>query len=706
MRFKVFWIPTYCTTLTLLLLPGTSLVAASEESSAIEMETVTVTANKIKEDVQDVPQAITVVDEAELKEKEITTVRELIDEVPDMSFFDNGAMGDNVNFRGLNASTFTNNNPVVVFIDGVPKADGYDLEASLANAERVEVLRGPQGTLYGKDAIGAVINIVTKTPTNQWQSGVTAEYGSNNYLFNTFNSSGAIIKDTLFAGINGRIEQDDGWITNNYPGRDKDANKKRDWNIGGNLLYKPTDHLSARLNFASDYSEKNFIDGYAKPAGATLDSFSRDEGKQISFDMPTSTDIRSDAQSLHLSYRFDAARLEAITTHKRAEVEGDYDADFSDNADWLGLTQYNYTDIDTITQEIRLASPAAATYRWVGGIYYDRERREQGPFGMEFPTGYGNYVMDSVSTGKNQTQAVFGQVMVPFASRYELTLGGRYQKIDKEMNLAMYYYAAGGATGNPIYTIDDKTTWYAFLPKAALSYTISDRFTAYTSYSKGYMPGGYNYFASAGALDDNRFEPAKSTNYEIGLKASLKKLTVNASIFRMDIRDIHVYKSVGSIWMSDNADKVHSQGVEIDFNYRPLAGLKITGALGLIDSEYDDYDNGTKRYDGERIEQTPSYTARLGIAYSHPQGWYGRFDVRGQGETYFFDNANSTMTKADAYGVADMKIGYLFTDLEIYGYVENLTDEEYINSFMSSSTVAFATFGEGRKFGLGARFSF
>jgi iron complex outermembrane receptor protein len=142
-----------------------SILYAQEKVSILE--DITVSANKIEENIQDVPQSITVISEEDLEDKGIKKVSDIIKEIPNMSM-QNTANGKQTSFRGLNTSAFTNNNPIVIYIDGVPYYDRYDFDPSLANVEQIEVLRGPQGTLYGKDAIGAVINIITKTPSNEW----------------------------------------------------------------------------------------------------------------------------------------------------------------------------------------------------------------------------------------------------------------------------------------------------------------------------------------------------------------------------------------------------------------------------------------------------------------------------------------------------------------------------------------------------------
>jgi len=695
-------------------LPGTIRAENTgdlENPKMTQLEGITVTANKMEEDITDVPQSITVIDAQALEEKGIRNVAEVIKEIPNMSVMtDRGSIG--VNFRGLNASVFTDNNPVVIYIDGVPYSNRFGFDASMVNVERIEVLRGPQGTLFGKDAIGAVINIVTQQPTNTWQGKVGAEYGSNHLMQGMFNLSGPLLDDVLYAGVNGWYSQNDGWIENIHPGMEKDANHENDRRFSGYLLYRPTDRLSARLTLSNDYARKYGIDGYALPRGTDIGAFNRNNAEKVDFDVPTLAKTRSTAQSLHAVYEFDPVTLTSTTTHRKLEMKGDYDADFGTSPLFAGLKSFTDTDTDTWTQELRVSSNTTEGFRWVGGLYFDTEELKQGPYGMQFPdfdpvtyAYVGNSEMNAESKTDSNTQAVFGQVMIPLVERFELTLGGRYQRIEKKIDLNMFYLPVG-MTGPPMFSFDDKKTWDTFLPKAALSYKITEDWTAYTSYSHGYMPGGYNYFAMAGSAEDNSFDPQRSTNYELGIKGAFEKFRVAASIFHMDIKDVHVYKSVGTMYLTDNAKKAHSRGAELELMYLPMDQIELTGAVGFINAEYDDYDTGTMKLNGEKIEKTPSHTLRIGVAYHHPLGAYARLDVKNQGGMYFYDDVNQAFARAKSYTVADMRAGWRFGDWDIYGYLKNLTDEEYITSFGSSTMYSSVYFGEPRTFGVGVRYQF
>ena len=409
--------------------PTMSWCSEEESGAMMEMPEMIVTANKIEEDVQNVPQSITVIGEDILEEKGIENVPDLIREIPNAFYSPNH--GNSVNFRGLNTSMFTSNNPVVIYVDGVPysRANGFD--ASLVNVERIEVLRGPQGSLYGKDAIGGVINIVSKDPTNEFNGKVGVEYGSFNFMQGLLNLNGPVLKDKLYFGVNGRHEQDDGWIENSYPGMEVDANRQRNQNFGAFLLFKPTERFKARLNVSSLYNKTYLEDGYALPGGSAVGDFIRDDAEKVSYDIETYREIESNAQSLHLSYDFDALTVTSMTTHRALKTEGDWDADFGDDPLWAGLVMFEDDETDTWTEELRFSSNNKDDFRWVGGVYLDTEEHETGPYGMQMPFNPSTYALEdweynAESISDSKTYAVFGQVMIPLITDVELTLVSRH----------------------------------------------------------------------------------------------------------------------------------------------------------------------------------------------------------------------------------------------------------------------------------------
>lgn len=669
--------------LLVLSLFASSLLYANEVT---QIKEITVSANKIEENIQDVPQSISVITEEDIEQKGIKNIQDVIKEIPNISI-------DSINqvsFRGLNTSTFTTNNPIVIYLDGVPYYSMYDFNPSLANVEQIEVLRGPQGTLYGKDAIGGVINIITKEPENEWTGSVSAEYGNDNYIQSTINTSGAIIHNKLYAGVNGSYNHNDSWMKNNYLGAKKDANEKNDRKTSGFLLYKPTDSLSVRLTVADDYNkfyDNSFI------SSKSINTISREDGENRSFDVDSFQKFKTKSQALNIAYDWEKMKLESITTHKKSFMDSLYDADSTVHD---GSNLYNYVDTDAYTEELRLSSKDQ-DIKWIAGLYFDKED-------IEIDTGYDSslLMMKIPSTATNKTQAIFGQTIIPLGDNIELTLGARYQHIKKEIGLVSNTSITG--TALPQFSYNDNKSWNAFLPKAALAYKINDNLITYLSFSKGYMPGGFNTSAQTGNTDDIMFEPQKSTNYEIGAKYIGDNFTLNASIFRMNIKDIHILKYLDpTTVVTDNAKKAHSQGLELDGIYFITNKLTVSGSLGLIQAKYDDYNDGTK-YDGERIQNTPEYTANLGVSYLDDSGIYGRIDFNARGKTSFFDGGNKSMIEADGALITNVKVGYKIGSFDIYAFAKNLTDEDYITNYASNTTTV--RLNDPRQFGIGAIYKF
>lgn len=684
----------------LLSLFASSLLIANETQTTL-LSDITVNANKMEEDILDIPQSISVISEEELEQKGIKNVGDVINEIPNMDF--RNIHGSLASFRGLNHSMFTSNNPVVVYIDGVPYYDRYDYNPSFANVEQIEVLRGPQGTIYGKDAIGAVINIITKKPNNQWNGTLALEYGKLNTLNTKVNASGALVQDKLFAGINGSFYKTDGWIKNNYPNKNKHANKNDSRKTSAFLLYRANDSLSTRLTLENNETNTYFEDKITtSDTSKKLDSFTKDELKNASYDMPNHEKAKVNAQALNISYEKEKFKFESTTTHKKSDFKGIYDGDFlSDNIS-DGTTQFNTTDLKTLTQEFKLSSKNQ-DIKWVAGLYFDKEERKQGPYGYEYIWGSKFYEnADSITNTK--TQAIFGQTMIPLSSSFELTLGARYQKIKKDMKAEITKKMDGVVFNN--FSYEDKKEENAFLPKLALNYKVNDNLSTFISISKGYMPGGFNYFPSNANSEENTFKAQKSVNYEIGAKYIGETYAFNANIFRMNIEDIHFYKIVGSSYIADNAKKAHSQGIELDGTYFINDNLSLFASLGLIEAKYDDYDMGTKKFDGEKIENTPRYKASFGISYLADNGIYGRLDFNARGKTSFYNGAMMSMVEAKGALISNAKLGYKTKTFDIYTYINNISDEKYPTFYMSKPGLAVMGVNTPRTFGLGAIYKF
>ena len=659
------------------------------------LEALTVTANKMEENIKDIPQSITVMTDVEIEERGIKSIKDLIKYIPNLttSYYNT----DKVNFRGINTSQFTNTNPIVIYIDGIPHSNMYGFDKTISNVLRVEVLRGPQGTIYGKDSMGGVINIVTKEPSNSVEGSISAEYGTDNYQETAFDISAPLIDNKLFLGINGAYSQSDGWQTNHHPGNKEDANEQERYLLNAKLKYNPTDNLSIKLNISHDKNDKYGIEGGSIPAGSDINSYERDDFKNVSYEGDTYTKIKSNSQALHVDYDFNNITFSSLTTHSNTDTDVSLDIGLSDDAARDGALTYVNQGIRDISQEFRLTGNNDM-FKWVTGIYYENNQWDIDRIGVTYPSY--NLQMDAVTEMKSDTIAAFGQVVISFLEDYELTLGGRYQRIKKDID-SNYYSLPIGTTGNPTNTLDDENTWNTFLPKIALSYKINNDLSTYFSITKGYLAGGYNYYPSSGTTEQNSFDAQESTNYELGIRGDLldNSLYLSAAIFYMDIEDLHVYifDAATNRTVTSNAAEAYSQGIELELGYTINDNWSIDTSLGLIEARYDEYTNASGiNLKDNKVQSTPSHTASIGVSYFNDNGIYGRFDIKNQGKIYFND---TNTQKESSYTTANIKVGYLFDDWDIYTYVNNMTDESYL-------TTTGLTFGEDRFVGIGAKYSF
>jgi len=408
-----------------------------------DLASVSVSANKMEQALLDVPASISVIDAAVLDEKGIQSIPDLLREIPNLTAVaGTSGHGTGANIRGINTSMFTNSNPVMIYIDGIAHSNRYGFDASFANVERVEVLRGPQGTLYGKDAIGGVINIVTRRPDNTLSMRAGMEYGSDAARFASFNLNGAVKADMLWWGINGQWSGDDGWIQNEYPGMRRKADPRRERRFNGFMLYQPDERFSARLSLNTEATTIHWLHAMSAPGGTPLSGFSRAGAARARFDVDAKDNSEADSAALALNWILPGLAVESVSTCRKYQLDGIYDADFAATPDYLGLTQFNATTNKTLAQELRASSRNTEGLRWVTGIYIENEQFEQGPYGMEFPmfdpasgARMGALTMNVESVTDTRTRALFGQVMVPFAETWELTLGGRWQRVEKEIAL-------------------------------------------------------------------------------------------------------------------------------------------------------------------------------------------------------------------------------------------------------------------------------
>lgn len=673
-----------------------------------KLGSIIVTAQKVEENIQEVPVAVTVFDEISIDDFKIENVDDVIDFVPNMTFDASYAQGSNVSsIRGLKSSTFTGKNPVVIFIDGIAQDNSADYGLDLMNIERIEVLRGAQGTLYGKNAIGGVINIISKKPGNEIDSKIQFEAAEDETYRVKSYINGPIIKDKLFFGLSQNYLKTDGYMENDYPGEDK-VNDEESIAVSSRLRWKPSEKID--LNFHSSLSHTESGTGTAVngETGEVKYHELRNPNDEMDYD--------SYRAALNISYDGGFAQLNSITTFSFYEENMNHDNFYLGKWKPTAYSDYFYR---TLSQEIRIESKENDSgVKWVGGFYYSFEDTRREEIAYEYDTrpmfGYKTYYNWPDDTNES-VYAVFGQMTYPLSSKLDFTGGLRCEYSEKEMDYV--YELTRSDTGqilgsdpyNPTaetnveYNIDD--SWSVLLPKAILSWRENEDMMFFASISKGYLAGGFNLCENI--KDKAKFDEQTSIDYEFGIKTSWfdKRLIFNSTFFYLDIDDMHVYYAPdGRTYITSNAGKASSKGVEIEFMARPLKGLDIIASYGLTHAEYDEYEN-TRGVDcsGKDIPSSPDYTLNLAAQYRNHHGFFCRLGMQGFGRTYF-DEANSVYQ--ESYQIYNAKIGYESSKWDIYLYGKNIFDEEYFSFGTVMATGIKANVGEPQTFGVVASFRF
>jgi iron complex outermembrane receptor protein len=648
-----------------------------------ELGTMTVTAQKQEENVQEVSSSITVFNELDIEDKKIESVAEVVDFVPNMMTFDSGQVTFNqITTRGISAPSMSGTTSTGMYVDGVPTLSPFGYEEGIIDIERIEVLRGPQGTLYGKNTEAGAINIITRQPNNEFRGKISAEGGS---LLSSesgdkltggaaLSLSGPIQENKLFFDLAGKYKHKDGFIENTTTG---DPEYEQDRLFGrAKLRWTPIDDLDisllvSHLSYDQDGSSNmNLTENGAAMFGLPAPSY-----RQVSSNLEGLQEMDIDIQSLKILYDInDTITLTSITSRKVAKFDGVMDFDYSP-AHLMHCFQDGTTD-QKLSQELRLDS-TSEKLNWLVGFYYDKDDND---LNLVVTSDIPMMNTTSITNLTGDAYAVFGQVGYSLTQQLRIIGGLRYENQNFELE------------GNiPANRLDD--SWEKISPKIALEYRVTPDIMTYVDISQGYRSGGFNQLATDPQYYS--YDEEILWSYEIGMKSLFmdKRIMLNASIFYMDISDMQVEEAIDPYqsWTT-NAAEATSKGVELEITARVTDGLSLMGGFGYTDIEFDKFSDARGNYEGNKNPFAPEYTFNLGAQYRHTSGFYARADLIGYGEM-FFDAANDY--SRDPYEIVNAKIGYEANNFDVYLYAKNLFDEKYDSAgYYGGSYVVYSEPGE------------
>lgn len=640
------------------------------------LETFTVTAQKSEEDIQKIPMSISAFTNYQIQDASIDTLEDISKYTPNLYFFNTGQQGLTApSIRGISANVVTFSSPVSLYIDGVASMNSFGYDSGLLDIERIEILRGPQGTLYGKNSEAGVINIITKKPTNEAKAKIFTTIGTDGKREVGTNLSGAIIKDKLYISLAYKHDQKDGFIkktsTKEY------INDKENEYAKVQLLYTPTDKLELSLIASKSKNDNGAID-WAK-AGQSLDNVN------VASNLDGSSSPSTKTLAFKIKYAIDnTQKLTSITTKRVHKDKAVLDNDLSAMTLRHFFRDYKF---DTLAQELRYEKNFE-NIEFITGLYLDKEKdnfyiKRITPMD---PTGANSkpQVLKSHSVG------IFTNAKYALNDTLTFSAGVRYDKEHKNIQVHASH-------------IDIKNNWHNVSPKFSLEYNVNPNMLGYFSVAKGYRSGGFNPFATS--EDKKSYDEENLISYEIGYKSRLfsGKLILNGAIYYMDIDDMQVQEmpTPGTVYII-NAASAKSKGIELEAQALLNDNFTFFTSLGINKTTFENFHDLGMDYSDNYNPFAPKYNFNLALQYRDAKGYYARADLNGYGKTYF-DAANKYSQKA--YALFNTKIGYETKDYDLYLYINNLFDKEHhaTNAYFNGSATIYK---EGREIGVKAAYRF
>lgn len=649
-----------------------------------QLPVVKVTAEKRESEAQKTPTALTVITGAEIEDSGVRTMPELLERIPNLQISPFTGGINFMSFRGITTAVGTNANPFAMYIDGVP-VDTYNTlnQTNLLDVERVEVLRGTQSAIYGKNTLGGIINVITKKPTNTTAGKASASYESYDTYAASASIRGPIKEDVLFYALSVGYDQIGGFMNNENP--NTDTNKKsenRNRLVKGQLRYTPSE--IAEFKFLLDYydSDTDRLD-ITRPGSVSTASIADGDDNEYS----TVTNL-----ALSGSLDFDIGTFDTITTARFEEIGYEQSMYYMQGSGDGELDTYR----KEYTQEFRLRSPDGKDgISWLVGLYgsYSNLNRRKGSM-LNAPFAPGiTYSLYNPSREYTTDIAPFGQVDFPLTDALTMTAGLRWHHTHKDFDITTTTVVPAMGM-NTAANYKDDHDWSEWLPRLNLKYTLSDDHMLFAGVSRSFVPGGYNVIY----MSDNSmfYDAQKAWNFEVGAKTQWldNKLVINPTIFYSKLEDLqqNIYDPSTNGFFAENAAGATTYGIELDAMYRILPTLTAEFNAGYTHARYDDYINDSNDYSGNHIARTPDFTSFLALQYRNDFGIFARGEVHYTGKMYWNEtnedlvngNATSpsfgTVTKGyrDPVATCNLRLGYEREDFDFYVYGNNIFGTRYI----------------------------
>jgi iron complex outermembrane receptor protein len=624
--------------------------------------------------------SITVVPRQTIDDYGIGTVQEAGRKSPNVVLTTQGSPRFSINtIRGIGNTVRDDyfNSSIGVYLDGVPLSNA-DFSRRIGDIDHIEVLRGPQGTLFGHNAIGGVINMTSRAPTAEPRAEVSGTIGSNGLRESSAWLSGAIAGETLTGRLFFDYATRDGFT--DYADFDGSIDGLDSVSGSGSLRYAPTRDFTATLSGAVEHVDQGAY------AFLPFDDFER----RVVDIAPPNEEVR-DSRSVvsNVAYDFGGMRLASISGWRGYEVSARQDLAYNPTLAFFGGGRTSSEEEGRqFSQELRLSGGAATGLRWLVGAFYLSETID---FDYIFDVPAFGPASLSSSIYDRTELAAFGEATLAISKAVDLTAGVRLAREHHEL-----------ANNTPF---EGDRSFDLVTPKFAATYHFDETKHAYVSATRGARSGGFNRLATVPGGDAYASEYLWS--YEAGFKTEWwgRSLTLNGAAFYIDWtnQQIKSFTTPGII-ETTNAGKSHSQGVELEASWRPMREFELSGFIGFIDAEYDEYINTAGiNLAGHTLVNTPEMTTGLAAEYRWPlAGLPASGFVRGEflytGDQYF--DAENRLEQ-EAYGLVNLRTGIDGAAWTATVFAKNLFDTDYRTyGYQDFLAYDLAIAGDGRLVGV------
>lgn len=725
---------------------------ATVHAAETAIEEIVVSAQRREQNLQAVPISITVFSGDQLNKGRIEGLQDYLEMTPNVSFRSSGSSNDYaVAIRGI-SNIGGQFNVFGIYVDEfnvAPLASAGTYDQKLVDVERLEVLRGPQGTFFGRNATGGALNMISKKPGPQASLDMTGEYGRYDSWLARATANVPLIADSLFARVSAYYEDSDGFLTNEGPSNATNDFRRK----GARLALRHLASDAVTVDLAASWSDVQQGFPNVVPTGIPDNAF-RVLGLSV-FPMasgfyPANTDtIQTDADRQvanrttlltgRVEYNHESFTLTSVSGYIENDNSTLGEADFTRFNFYLDTSPRS---VESYSTELRLASKSKSAWNWMAGAIYARDETSSQltrTLYPEFltvlglPPAFANLVgpvnaFNDFEDNATRSVGVFGELgWKGLDDRLEVSFSARWaQDRIESSRYVLRHMLRPPFTLAPPTNASGVTEFDEILPRLAASFRLRDNANIYASVARGSKPGGINFAAADISTIPANFEPEKLWNYEVGLKGHFfdRRLQLGLAAFFIDWQDIQVSSSVfdpatfQNLLFTLNSTAASSRGAELEFTALPIDGLKLTGGLGYNDATFDQFPNAILSdsgvvgdASGNVVPMSTKWTFNGAGEYSHRLSTalegFARVEYAYRGDTHLsVGNFREPPYFIPSYDVWNLRIGVNADRYTVTVFADNLAGSDHATGYLYGATATgVLAVVEPRRYGIRVNYS-